>query len=389
MKSIDEPSTNHLTPRVFVFLAHGFGASWARGELPGINEAMPYGYHHGREEGCIINYSEDTPEGSFRRLMRLGLRRWLGFDMIHAWRNRNRLRNANVIWAHTELESLAALALLRLQRGASRPRMIAQSIWLYGRWPELGLLKHWLYRRLLRHADVLTVQCEANQVAARRLFPDAHVQMVRFGTDIDKAVPVKPRPLHHPIRILSLGRDMHRDWATLIGAVGHLPEFEVRIGAAKIDRRLAASGGNLKLVKPPSEQLAELYQWADLLVIALKPNIHISGITVLTEATLFGVPVVCTDTGGLREYFDDKCVRYVPVGDAEAMRRAINELVANDSLRFELARNAQAHLIESDLSTRDRAKRLASLSRSLLSNNLEESGEGHLTNPPLSARTPE
>jgi hypothetical protein len=84
MKSIEEPSTNHLTPRVFVFLAHGFGASWARGELPGINEAMPYGYYHGREEGCIINYSEDTPEGSFRRLMRLGLRRWLGFDMIHA-----------------------------------------------------------------------------------------------------------------------------------------------------------------------------------------------------------------------------------------------------------------------------------------------------------------
>ena len=388
MKTIDKPSAANATPRVFVFLGHGFGASWARGELPGINEAMPYGYHHGREEGCIVTYSEDAPEGSFRRLMRLGLRKWLGFDMIHAWRNRRGLRDANVIWTHTELESLAALALLLMRRDAARPRVIAQSIWLLGRWQELWAPKHWLYRRLLRDADVLSVQCEVSQAAARRLFPNAKVETVRFGTDIDKVVPVKPRPLHHPIRILSLGRDMHRDWATLIAAVGNRPEFEVRIGARKIDRSLAAKSGNVILVKPTSQQLAELYQWADLVVIALKPNIHISGITVLTEAALFGVPAVCTDTGGLQEYFDDKCVRYVPPGDPEAMRRAINEVAADDSLRFELARNAQAHLIESDLSTRARARRLAGLSRALLSDNVKDrGGESQLANPPLAEPT--
>ncbi len=45
---------------------------------------------------------------------------------------------------------------------------------------------------------------------------------------------------------------------------------------------------------------------------------------------------------------------------------------ANDRLRFELARNAQARLIENDFSTRTRAKRLVTLSRDLLSQNLAE-----------------
>jgi glycosyltransferase involved in cell wall biosynthesis len=380
MKPIQKSSATDATPRVFVFLGHGFGASWARGELPGINEVMPYGYHHGREEGCIVTYSEDAPEGSFLRLMRLGLRKTLGFDMIHAWRNRNGLRDAHVIWTHTELESLAALAFLLTRRGDSRPRVIAQSIWLFGRWQELSKPKHWLYQRLLRRADILTVQCEANRTAARRLFPAAHVQVVPFGTDIGKVVPVKPRPVHRPIRILSLGRDMHRDWATLIAAVGNLAEFEVRIGARKIDRSLA-KGGSVTLIKPSSAQVAELYQWADLVVISLKPNIHVSGITVLTEAALFGVPVVCTDTGGLQEYFDDKCVRYVPVGDPEAMRLAINELANDDRLRFELATNAQARLIEGDLSTRARARKLADLTHALLANGVGDNRPANSSSP--------
>ena len=156
---------------------------------------------------------------------------------------------------------------------------------------------------------------------------------------------------------------MHRDWDTLIAATARRPEFEVCIGARKLSPTAVARSENLMLVKPTSEQLAELYAWADIVVIPLQPNIHISGITVLTEATLFGVPVICTRTGGLEEYFGDESVSYVPPRDSEALRHAINELAANDRLRFELARNAQARLVENDFSTRTRAKRLVTVSR--------------------------
>jgi glycosyltransferase involved in cell wall biosynthesis len=328
---------------------------------------MPYGYYHARREGCVVTYSEDAQESRFLCLARRVFRRWLGLDLLHAWRNRRSLRDADVVWTHTELESLAALALLRTLSSVSRPRVIAQSVWLFGRWSEFWAPKRWLYRRLLRRADVLTVQCEANLAAARQLLPDARLQVVPYGIDLKKMVAARPRPIHTPIRILSLGRDMHRDWATIIAATAGRPEFEVRIGAKKMSRSANARGGNITPVKPTSAQVAELYEWADLVVVPLKPNIHASGITVLAEAALFGVPVVCTGTGGLQEYFGDESVRYVPPGDFASMRRAINELAANDRLRFEMAQNAQARLVESDLDTRARAKRLAALSRELLS----------------------
>src|SRR5215217_8244963 len=45
--------------RVFVHLAHGFGAEswqarWSRGEIIGINERLPYGYFRAREDGCTV-----------------------------------------------------------------------------------------------------------------------------------------------------------------------------------------------------------------------------------------------------------------------------------------------------------------------------------------------
>ena len=363
--SADHPASNPI--RVFVFLGHGFGASWARGELPGINEARPYGYYHAQDNGCIVTYSMDAQESRPIGFARLGLRKCLGFDLIHAWRNRRAILEADAVWTHTELESLAVLALLWKVPRASRPRIIAQSVWLFGRWPQFWAPKRWLYRRLLRSADLLTVQCNANLTAAQRILPEASLRVVRYGIDLAKMVAARRRTIHTPIRILSLGRDMHRDWATLIAATSGRIEFELRVGAKKISARAIEHASNLTLVNPTSAQLPELYQWADLVVIALKPNLHASGITVLAEAALFGVPVICTGTGGLEEYFDGQCARYVAPGDFESMRRAINELAADERLRFELACNSQARLVEENLSTRARAKRLADISRELLS----------------------
>jgi hypothetical protein len=56
-------------------------------------------------------------------------------------------------------------------------------------------------------------------------------------------------------------------------------------------------------------------------------------------------------------------------GRFRVMRRAINEIAANDRMRFDLTRNARARLIENDLSTRARAKRGAALSREIFSTN--------------------
>ena len=100
--------------RVFVFLGHGFGARqwterWSNGEIPGLNERLPYGYHHAAGKDCIVEYSEDANENRLTELARRGMRRLLGCDLVHAWRNRKALFAADVVWTHTELEHLAVL----------------------------------------------------------------------------------------------------------------------------------------------------------------------------------------------------------------------------------------------------------------------------------------
>jgi glycosyltransferase involved in cell wall biosynthesis len=352
--------------RVFVFLGHDFGASWSRGELPGINEQLPYGYYHAADYGCVVTYSQDAKESRVTRFLRLSMRRLTGFDLLHAWHNRHSLFDTDVVWTHTELEHLAVLVLWRLIPRQRRPKLIAQCIWLFDKWDRLPALKRSLYIKLLSQADVITLQSSECMKAARRVLPAARCCMNLYGTHTDAMVPALPRPVHTPIRILSLGRDMHRDWATLIAAVSGWEGCEARVGARYIDRKQARQVKNVELVKPDSIQLRSLYDWADVVVVSLKPNLHISGITVITEAVLTGVPLVCTDTGGLRSYFSDDEIMYVPPNDPDAIRRAIVQLAADDGLRLSLARKAQERLLKDDLSTRARARRMAELSRELL-----------------------
>src|SRR5271156_746920 len=133
---------------VFVFLGYGFGAdSWrrryAQGLIPGLNEELPYGYFRAGGDGWSIEYSQDMEENALRKLWRRALARLLGFDLIHAWRNRKYLFSADIVWTHTEREHLAVLFLHRCAKARRSPRLIAQCIWLFDRWPAFSRLRRW------------------------------------------------------------------------------------------------------------------------------------------------------------------------------------------------------------------------------------------------------
>jgi glycosyltransferase involved in cell wall biosynthesis len=372
-----EPLSRPVTPlNVFVLLAYGFGARgwserWARGELAGIQERLPYGYFHCAADNCEIRYSEDAAENRFTQFFRMCLRRLLGFDLIHAWRNRDGLAAADIVWTHTELEHLAVLLLFRLGFArARRPPVIAQSVWLFDRWQHFSPLRRWVYRRLLERADLLTVLSPENLRLARELFPDQRSEFVRFGIDAEKMRPLRRRALGCPLRVLSLGNDLHRDWDSLIDALGGWTECEVRIGGKRIGRKVrrrTSKFANFEIVTPATvADSDQLYEWADLLVVPLKPNFHASGITVVTEAVLLGVPVICTDTGGLRAYFSSDEVCYVPPSDPKRLRQAIEQLSRADDLRFAMTRRAQARVTNAKLNSRNFARRHYELSRTLL-----------------------
>jgi glycosyltransferase involved in cell wall biosynthesis len=87
---------------------------------------------------------------------------------------------------------------------------------------------------------------------------------------------------------------------------------------------------------------------------------------VLEEAALLGVPIICSDAGGLRAYFSDPEIRFVPPQDITALKAAIRQLAADPSARLALAEKAQARMGPSGLSSESYVRRHVEISRDLL-----------------------
>lgn len=322
--------------------------------------------------GCRLTYSVDHPEGDLTRFFRRALRRFLGFDILHAYRNRRRARAADVIWTYTEYEGLAITLLFGFSRRRNRPKIIAQSVHLFDRWDGFPSWKKLLYQRILAHADLLTVQSDANIGKCRATFPSKDCRLVKFGISIDD-FPMTP-PSFHPspeaIKIASLGNDMHRDWETLLEAFGSRAGITMKIAIPRppqgeLARRFHDAANCALISLKAVTDICALYAWADVVVIPLRPNIHASGITVITEAVTQGKPVIAANTGGLNGYFPNE-ILYYQTGNVESLRNALQKCMANTDVTLASISAAQQRLVADKLTSFGFAQCQVALSHELL-----------------------
>lgn len=361
-------TSDSATPRldVFVHLARDkdvgeWRAARAAGSLVGVNDDTPYGYGRAATMGCAVTFSTSGPENPVAKLVRLGLRVILGFDLVHAWRQRAAMAKAAVVWTHTESQFLGVAWVL-----PPGPKLIGQAVWLYDRWPRLGRLRRALFRRLIERVDVLTTLSDANLAVARALFPAKRAEMIPFGIPSEAKLDPRVRP-SRPIRVIALGNDRHRDWATLVDAARGADDVVVEVYSGTIDRSLARDVPNVTIGKlATNADLEAALARATVMCVPLGANLHASGITVIEEAVLAGLPVVATDIGGLRGYFGDDAVLYVPPGDPAALRAAFRAVAADPDAAAAMARRAQAHLIAAGLDAEGYIRRHVDLSRELL-----------------------
>ncbi|NHN87832.1 glycosyltransferase [Acetobacter conturbans] len=363
--------------KVFVHLARGFGsAAWRercrRGHVLGLNEEAAYGYNHAASDEVLITYATDYPENCLQKLARYAGRFILGFDVVHAWRNRHELLDADVVWTHTESQTLGVLLLFRLVEAfhLSRrrlPKLIGQTVWLLDRWSSQPLWRRWLFRSLLRRLDVLTVHSQLNCADARALFPWLRVERIHFGIRAEGMYPARAPHSADSIAVLSLGNDEHRDWGTLCRAADELPSAAFRIvSRASAARRAAKGHRNVTLMRVKNNrELFATYEQADVVVVPLKLNRHVSGITVILEATYFGVPVIATACGGLEDYLDPSAVLYVPLGRPTALADAIRAIKADPEAARKRVEKAQ-HRMRTTLNSMAYAEAHVALSRELL-----------------------
>ena len=177
------------------------------------------------ERGCRSSTRRTPRNGRLTALCRRALCLALGFDMIHAWRNRKGLMTADIVWTHTEREHLAALLLFRFFAAGKRPPIIAQCVWMFDKWPRFSWARRRLYLWLLRQADIVTTLSPENLNVARQVLPGSRTELVMFGITSDSLKPARPSVCHRPVRVAALGNDMHRDWKTLIQAFARNPGF--------------------------------------------------------------------------------------------------------------------------------------------------------------------
>ena len=153
----------------------------------------------------------------------------------------------------------------------------------------------------------------------------------------------------------------------MIAAVNDLTGVDVDIlshTALKL-RRLARP--HVRLWRPKTnDQLRAAYAGAAVAVVPLTENVHASGITAILEAVLAGVPVIASDVGGLRSYFGDNEIVFVPAGDADALRAAITRVISQREASFAMAARAQARVLQGPANVETYIRRHVEISRELV-----------------------
>ncbi len=355
--------------RVFVHLAQNkdvkkWAAAFRNGTLVGTNEETPYGYGRAEHMGCTVQFSQSGREGRIGKLLRLGARAVMGFDYLHALQQRDAMLASDVVWTHTESQFLAVAAVLGAKPNG--PRLIGQAVWLFDRWHRIPAPQRAVFRRLMSRVDVVTTLSPANAEVARRILPGQRVEFVPFGIPSEQHLQPLIRD-NRPLRVVAVGNDRHRDWQTLVEALRGIDGLALEILSGTAPKRLTKGWPNV-VIKPAKTdaELRAAYARATVVAVPLLPNLHASGITVIQEAVLAGVPVVVSDVGGLRSYFDDGEVVYVPPGDPVAFREAILKVSLDAAGARAIAERAQARMAASAMGAETYVRRNVELSAKLL-----------------------
>ncbi|PFG20460.1 glycosyltransferase family 4 protein [Serinibacter salmoneus] len=245
---------------------------------------------------------------------------------------------------------------MRLTPAGGR-RRYAGVIWLTDRDPHTVASRK--QRAWLSRFDGLWVLSDAQVEPLRRLLgPRApRISYVRFGIDTDF---FRPAPYPSVPRILSVGGDRDRDAATLFAALERVlarhPGLEVTVQTTSA---LSPPRGVRVVPRLTHAELRREYEAAGLVMLATRPNLHVSGMTVSLEAMATARPVVVTSSPGMADYVragTDGIL--VPQGDAAALAAGAERLLAAPEQAAAWGRQARER-VESEFTTHALCARLA------------------------------
>lgn len=216
--------------------------------------------------------------------------------------------------------------------------------------PRKTRLVRWT--RIASEIDRYIVYCsyQARYVRDRLAVPADRVVHVPFMVDTEFFDPADVRVQRRRM-ICSAGLE-RRDYATLIEAVRDL-DLEVVITASSLWSKRRSSTADREL--PPNvrvgrltmRELRDTYAAAAVIVVPLVEVDFQAGITAILEGMSMARAVICSRVAGQTDTIVDGVTGlYVPPGDVDAMRQAIDRLLSDPDEADRLGRNARDWVVE-------------------------------------------
>jgi glycosyltransferase involved in cell wall biosynthesis len=238
-------------------------------------------------------------------------------------------------------------------------------------WRRASHARRAVLRRSLRAAARIICLGEAQRIElvdAAGLEPE---RVVTMPIPVDDRF-FAPREIGHSRSVIAVGKDLARDYGTLLDAVAPLGVETTLVAHPRNLAGLALSA-NARLAPPglPFTALRDEYARAECVVLPQRGDDYAygsegGGLTALLEAMAMGRPIVASDRAILRDYVEDGVeALIVPAEDPAALREAIERVLADPELARSLGAAARARVERSNTSS-GFAARLAPLFRAVV-----------------------
>ncbi len=213
------------------------------------------------------------------------------------------------------------------------------------RWIILNLDLSTAFQPIAKAADrIICISKAQTEDLLKRGFHPERTIFIPLGVDKNFYKPVNSSREF----ILTIGRDVGRDFKTFLEAVKLSEEKTVMICSPKnVEGLEDMIPANLTILFDlPYQELKKYYQKAKVFVIATKPGNHFGsdcpGQTVILDTLAYNIPVVATYMPWFEGYFENgRHLITVPAGDPEALRKAMKEVASDRKLREVLSREGR------------------------------------------------
>lgn len=232
--------------------------------------------------------------------------------------------------------------------------------------------RRWLRRSLGAAARIVCFgEAQTRELVDLSGFPEERVVTLLIPIDDRFFAPEPVPPRDGSRRVVAVGKDLSRDYATVAAAVESL---DVCVDFVTLPRNLDAVRlpPNVRvLTNISSVELRDLYVRADCVVVAQRRDDFVygsegGGLTTLLEGMAMERPVVATERAIFRDYVDDGVEGLVvPAEDPAAMRAAIERVLGDPELARSLGAAGRAR-VERAHTTRGFAAQLAPVLRDVV-----------------------